>query len=361
MFDSELQQTLIDSISKYTTNKFISPCIVYDLNILTRILEKFREQIPNELKYKLFYAVKANINKEILNFLSNKIDGVDVATVDELAIAKEYFSPERISINGPSFRDEELRYFQEQNFLVDINFISSVENMNPNIDYGIRVMEVNDQNVSVSRFGINIFSSKILNIFNSNKITRLHLHFGEKDEAFIQKLDKILSYLEEIDMLKNINELNLGGGYLYLFVSNNLGTFFSSLLELYKKYGIEDRITTIFEPGRALINFSAYMVANPINVSHQENYQLVTLNTSIYRNSLWFSPKIVTTINSLGNEKIQTKIFGNTCFEDDKYPYEISLPPLQENSSIIFFPVGAYVKSNHSNLHNTKFMKEVYL
>ncbi|WP_155964766.1 pyridoxal-dependent decarboxylase [Streptococcus ruminantium] len=363
MFYKKLQKIMFDSINKYVTtySNSESPCLVYDFGLLEQVLFEFKKQIPENFNYKFFYAIKANANEEILKYLSDRIDGVDVASLAELKIAKKFFSSEKISINGPAFTCEDIKLLNREGYRTDINYPEYLINNFQDSEIGIRIMEVDEQNNSLSRFGINIFDDNYFHSIEIANITRLHLHFGEKNINFIRKLEDTLIQFKKMDKLKNITEINIGGGFIQLLMSNQLNNFFLELMKLYKMFGIEDKIVTLIEPGNALVKFSGYMVAKPINVSEESGKQIITVNTSIYTNTLWFTPKIITTLNPTSTNRIHSKIYGNTCFEYDKYSEEIYLPKVSTESSLVFFPMGAYVKSSHSNLHSNKFMSEVYL
>ncbi|MDS8835756.1 pyridoxal-dependent decarboxylase [Streptococcus pneumoniae] len=267
MINKKIQQVVLESLQNFLNGNFISPCVVYDFGLLETVLDEFKNQIPVTFNYQLFYAVKANSNEKILEFLVDKIDGVDVASLSELDVAKKFFPPTQISVNGPAFSYETLYNLIKKQYKVDINFLEHLQQFSPKESVGIRVTEPDELNNRMSRFGINICSDNWTSNLQNPLITRLHFHFGEKDDKFIVKLDKILFKLQEINKLREVREINLGGGFMKLFMENRLKEFFLSLMEIYKKYDIDSTVTTIIEPGSAITSFSAYMITSPVNVS----------------------------------------------------------------------------------------------
>lgn len=83
-----------------------TPLFVYDLAAVDRRVARFRAAFP---AVDLHYAVKANPYEPLLNHLATKVDGLDIASGGELALALgSGLAGERISFAGPGKRDAEL-------------------------------------------------------------------------------------------------------------------------------------------------------------------------------------------------------------------------------------------------------------
>jgi diaminopimelate decarboxylase len=83
-----------------------TPLFVYDAARVRERIALFRRHFPD---VDLHYAVKANPYKPLLEGVLNLVDGLDVASQGEMALALECGMPaERISFAGPGKRDEEL-------------------------------------------------------------------------------------------------------------------------------------------------------------------------------------------------------------------------------------------------------------
>lgn len=84
-----------------------SPLFAYDMNIVRQRVERFRRAIPTEIS--LHYAVKANPYTPLIKDIGKIVDGFDVASQAEMALAIEAgMAPRHISIAGPGKRDTEL-------------------------------------------------------------------------------------------------------------------------------------------------------------------------------------------------------------------------------------------------------------
>ncbi|HEV0055229.1 TPA: pyridoxal-dependent decarboxylase, partial [Streptococcus pneumoniae] len=172
MINKKIQQVVLESLQNFLNGNFISPCVVYDFGLLETVLDEFKNQIPVTFNYQLFYAVKANSNEKILEFLVDKIDGVDVASLSELDVAKKFFPPTQISVNGSAFSYETLYNLIKKQYKVDINFLEHLQQFSPKESVGIRVTEPDELNNRMSRFGINICSDNWTSNLQNPLITR---------------------------------------------------------------------------------------------------------------------------------------------------------------------------------------------
>jgi diaminopimelate decarboxylase len=83
-----------------------TPLFVYDAGRVRERIASFRRHFPDA---DLHYAVKANPYRELLKEVISLVDGLDVASQGEMALALDCgMSAERISFAGPGKRDEEL-------------------------------------------------------------------------------------------------------------------------------------------------------------------------------------------------------------------------------------------------------------
>ncbi|HEY0413561.1 MAG TPA: pyridoxal-dependent decarboxylase, exosortase A system-associated [Allosphingosinicella sp.] len=83
-----------------------TPLFVYDLAMVAARIARFRAAFPH---IQLHYALKANTYAHLLKFISNHVDGLDVASEGEMRGALEAgMAPQHISFAGPGKRDAEL-------------------------------------------------------------------------------------------------------------------------------------------------------------------------------------------------------------------------------------------------------------
>jgi diaminopimelate decarboxylase len=84
-----------------------TPFYVYDSAVMTRNVERVRSHLPSRVR--VHYAMKANPMAQVVRHLAQHVDGLDVASAGELAVALAAgMSAEEISFAGPGKTNAEL-------------------------------------------------------------------------------------------------------------------------------------------------------------------------------------------------------------------------------------------------------------
>ena len=84
-----------------------SPCFVYSSDMLRARVASLRAAMPDQLA--IHYAMKANPFAPVLGLMASLVDGIDIASAGELALAQAAgMDATRISFAGPGKRDRDL-------------------------------------------------------------------------------------------------------------------------------------------------------------------------------------------------------------------------------------------------------------
>ena len=83
-----------------------TPLFVYDMDIVAARIAQFRAAMP--VGVDLHYAIKANPYAPLLAAMASLVDGFDIASGGELALALLHKPARTISFAGPGKRDDEL-------------------------------------------------------------------------------------------------------------------------------------------------------------------------------------------------------------------------------------------------------------
>jgi len=84
-----------------------TPLFVYSRDILTATMQRLRAAMPDRLH--INYAIKANSHPDVLGFMTDLVDGYDIASGGELEkIQAVGIDPARVSFAGPGKQDWEL-------------------------------------------------------------------------------------------------------------------------------------------------------------------------------------------------------------------------------------------------------------
>lgn len=85
-----------------------SPFYAYDRSAIDQRIQALREVLPRQIR--LHYAVKANPMPELAQHVAQQIDGLDIASQGELALALQTtINPQHISFTGPGKDEAELQ------------------------------------------------------------------------------------------------------------------------------------------------------------------------------------------------------------------------------------------------------------
>lgn len=103
-----------------------TPFYAYDRGLLTQRVAELRTALPAAVK--LHYAMKANPLPALVTHMAGLVDGIDVASGGELAVAlKAGADPHEISFAGPGKRETELRQAVEAGILVNVESFREID------------------------------------------------------------------------------------------------------------------------------------------------------------------------------------------------------------------------------------------
>lgn len=105
-----------------------TPFYAYDRRRLDARVAALREALPADIK--LHFAMKANPMPALVQHLASRVDGIDVASARELAVALDAgTSPLEISFAGPGKTDDELRQAVAAGILVNVESMREIERL----------------------------------------------------------------------------------------------------------------------------------------------------------------------------------------------------------------------------------------
>lgn len=112
-------------LSRLTARVGQTPYYAYDRSLLRHRVASLRAALPATVK--LHYAMKANPMPALVGFVAGLVDGVDVASAGELAVALDAGAdPREISFAGPGKQAAELRQAVAAGVLVNIESFREV-------------------------------------------------------------------------------------------------------------------------------------------------------------------------------------------------------------------------------------------
>ena len=103
-----------------------TPFYAYDRSVIHQKVEALRHFMPDELK--LHYAMKANPMAAVVNYMATLVDGLDVASGNELRVALNTgMDGHLISFAGPGKRSKELEMAVASQTTVNVESFSELQ------------------------------------------------------------------------------------------------------------------------------------------------------------------------------------------------------------------------------------------
>ena len=109
-FPIEENQLLVggQSIEQLARQTGGSPFYAYDRKVIDQRIQVLRDTLPSQIR--LHYAVKANPMPALVQHVAQQVDGLDIASQGELAVAlMTTTEPQHISFTGPGKDEAELQ------------------------------------------------------------------------------------------------------------------------------------------------------------------------------------------------------------------------------------------------------------
>ncbi len=347
---------------------------IYNMDIINQKIKNLKSLDSID---RIYYAMKANNNNDILNKVYQSGLGFETVTLDEIYYLENNFSNVLSKINllyTPNFaKIEDFKVVFNNKFSnFDIKVI--VDNINLLIDFpevfknkkiGLRLdldygfghcSKVVTQGQD-SKFGMT--PDDIINnikIFEENniKIIGLHSHMGSGINDYNHWVNNLVLlkkvYLKLPKNINNIEWIDIGGGF---GLGNNIN-FDLLNLEIFKIKSTLDNVKIFIEPGRYIVAESGIIWGKVTQTKYKNNTKFIGTNigmTDIMRPVLYSSVHPVY-FKENENKEIAT-IVGPICESGDILVKNLEVPKkILPNDSVIIADTGAYgivMASNYNN------------
>ena len=368
------KDVLLDIASK-TSN-----CIVYNKKSIEESITKLKEI---ESIDRLFYAMKANFNPEILQIINEYGLGFECVSIGEIKHLYQSIPSinEKKIIYTPNFaaRDDYIWALSNQ-------IMVTVDNLYPFIRWpeifkNKRIMIRIDPGKgdghhdhvitggSFSKFGIPITDvDQIIELskkYNIN-IIGLHVHSGSGIKNISTWLDTAKKLLELSILLNDVEIINLGGGIpikekpdekefdMYRFGRklNNLKTSFKDI-EMW------------FEPGRFIVGESGVITTHVTQTKQKDHHKYIGVDIGmnvLIRPALYGSYHEIVNLSKYNHKHTnQVSIVGPICESGDKLGENRAFPDTDEGDVILIANAGAYVSSMSSDYNLREKPKELII
>lgn len=340
------------------------PIYIIDLEKIQENYKIFQEYFPDS---PIYFALKSNSDVEILKSLNEINANFEIASIGELnRLLLIGVEPKKIIFSNPckSLSDLEelynkgIRYFVFEN----IEDLKRLTKFAPDSKYVLRV-NLYEHNRNYINYGasLNYIKNTLTKDYDLCKKISGLTFYGDHSLG-LSVCKRIMA-----DYIKNIKFINLGGGFLYdqleeeLNLGKKVGNFEYFVNKL-KKFKEQYKINFIFEPGMILVNNVCHGISK-INYRNESNdgslyYHIDLGPTTGLRNKIknfYVHPK------TKGHKNIKKAfIVDSTCAKN--IICEVKNKNVLSEGDILIFPnIGAYSITHISDFHLLKKPKFIYL
>ena len=339
------------------------PYLLVDRETLKEKVSLIGKGITNS---KVFYAVKANPDIEVIKYLNNLGIGFEIASEGELAILKELkVEPDRVITSNPvktfKFLREAVKYGIDYYAFDSIAEIDKLSKYAPNKKVYVRLTVPNEGSEwpLSKKFGVETEDAvSLLCLARKKGLDPVGITFHVGSQC-----NNIYNWNTAIDKARQVKELaqkegieikmlNIGGGYPITYIKKvpDIETIEAKINNLIQEYFPEAEI--FIEPGRAVVGDSGIFISRIIGKAQRGNENWLYIDVGVF-NGLMESIggiKYQYIVGSRGEPKEWT-IAGPSCDSFDVIDRDVLLPEPDVGSLILILSAGAYTISYASEFN----------
>lgn len=350
------------------------PTYVYSKNIISQQINKIKKLSCVD---KYYYSMKANNNKELLNFIINNDFGIECVSIEELIyITNNFpncsilFTPNFCNIQDyiQAFELQRNGHYNMKIIIDNCNLIKHHPSVFIDQNIGIRLdIDIKDGHSNKvitqgkeSKFGMTISDFEsiqlLLRLQNVN-VEGFHCHIG----SGIHNLDKYIqaySILNKLGLEYNVKWIDIGGGF---GVKNELDFDYlnKQLSDIKYNNNKYEKIKLFVEPGRFIVANSGIIVGkvNQLKTKNDVNYIGINIGmNNLIRPTLYNAiHPIYFPLSKTSNHDNLYKVVGSICESGDVFIDNLIIKQIvNENDLVIIEESGAYGEVMSSNYNMKK-------
>ena len=353
-----------------------TPVYIYDRNAIKNKIDLLRQHLPESMH--IHYAIKANPMPEVVKYVHPLVEGLDVASGKELAVALAAgMDPAEISFAGPGKNIDELTQAIKSGITINVESPTEIDRIisiaedtgiTPNVALRINPdFELKTSGMKMSggpkQFGVDAeISADIILKILANKLNfkGLHIFSGSqnlKPEAIIEAQTKTFALAARLaeETKAHYEKLNIGGGFGIPYFPGeqplDLTPIGENLHRLFDEYAnIFGQTTIITELGRYLVGECGVYVSQIIDKKVSRGSTFLIVNGGLHHHlaaSGNFGQVIrknypVTIANKIGGPTEVASVVGPLCTPLDVLAQDMELPAAEIGDYVAVFKSGAY-------------------
>lgn len=353
-----------------------TPCYVYDKAVIKANVERLRHFFPD---ISLHYAIKANPFSPLVCSVSDLVDGLDVASGKELAIALATSTDtNNLSFAGPGKSLKELTMALASGITINVESATELQriaDLSSSLDLEAKValrlnpdFELKSSGMKMGggsqQFGIDVEQlNDVMNILQHQKLELrgLHIFTGSQNlrpESIISAHNNIFALVERLieQYQLKLTHLNIGGGFGIPYFPGDseldLEPIANNLKKLRQDYSKTfEQCEIILELGRYLVGNAGIYLCEVTDTKISRGKRFLVTNGGLHHHlaaSGNFGQVIrknypLAVVNKMdANELESVDVVGPLCTPLDILGGNVELPPAEIGDIIGVFQSGAY-------------------
>jgi ornithine decarboxylase len=370
-------------VSKTTWNKVLNyialsdempPYLLMDKEVVRQKVALIGSGIRNA---KVFYAVKANPDIEVIKLMDKLGTGFEIASEGELQLLVSIgVAPERIITSNPiktfKFLDQAKSYGVNYFAYDSAPEVDKLAKYLPGCSVYVRLSVPNEGSEwpLSKKFGVEMDEAAELLVYAKDKGLNpvgITFHVGSQ-------CNNVYSWNTAIDKAKHVWDLaaqkgikltmlDIGGGYPICYTKNvvDIGTIESKVNEALRQSFPED--TEIFiEPGRAVVGDAGIFVSTVIGKARRGDENWLYIDVGVFNGLMESIGGIkYTYVVGSRNDPMKWTISGPSCDSFDVIDRAVELPEPEIGNRILILSSGAYTISYASEFNGFAIPKTILI
>lgn len=374
----------LDQIAK----KYDTPVYVYSKNHFVNQYREFENAFKG-IKHKIFYAMKANFNVNVIKTFTDLGGGVDVNSEGELYRALQTgISTDKIIMSGVGKTSNEIKLALEKKLLMikaeceeEVELINRIAGemkitanvalrVNPDVD--VKSHPYISTGLANNKFGIDVKTA--LNLYKSRKkfeninFTGIDMHIGSQItsiDPFVEAVKKLSEIYFELksDGLK-LEHFDVGGGIGVQYnneISFTIAEFTERTIPLFNKLDCE----IFFEPGRFLTANAGVLLTSVTYNKSNGNKKFIIVDSAMndmLRPTIYQAYHHIQPVNKDENRKnIIADIVGPVCESGDYFAKDREITETNSGELLAIMSSGAYGMVMASNYNARRRAPEIMI
>jgi len=365
-----------------------TPFYQYDLDLLSTTLDSLNE--ANTHNYHVHYALKANVNPEILAIIRDKGLGIDCVSGNEVKIALDNgFKANQIVLAGVGKTDKEIAFAIDHDIfsfnvesiqeLEIINQIATTKNKKPNISIRVNPeVEAGTHHYITTgtkhnKFGISrseLFESlDLIKSFKNIEFIGVHYHIGSQItdlNRFKNLCDRVNDVQKQL-ISRNIPlpHINVGGGLGIDYENPDDYEMpdFKKYFDLFKSnLEVLDGQEVHFELGRAIVGQCGSLITRVLYQKRSGDVDFLIVDagmTELMRPALYQAKHLLQNMSNPNGRLLKYDVAGPICESSDFFGKDVMLPESKRGDLIVIRSTGAYGETMR-NQYNARDYAQAY-